>query len=83
MRKVTFSLGQHQYRPNMTKEETQRMEEITRTRNGILHAYTQEVDMSKDLPFVKTMALVEDIDEGQMYIVDPLRITFDEPYHSN
>ena len=80
MRKVTFTLGQPEHWPNMTDVEKQEMEELSKVRNGYLHAYTQDVDTSKDIPFAKTLALVEDLTGGKMHLVDPLHMSFVEPF---
>ena len=75
-RKVTFSLGRYEFDPDTTPLEISEMEEMTKERQGYFHCWTNEVDTSKDIPFVKAMALVEDLADGKVYMVDYNLITF-------
>lgn len=81
MRKVKFRLlAQIGYTPGKNEAEVRESEELTKERCGYLHAYTQDVDTSKDLPFVRTLALVEDATDGRIHIVDPSLMSFVEQY---
>ena len=81
MRNVKFRLlAQNGYRPGMSEEESREADELTKELSGYFHGYTQDVDTSKDTPYVKTLALIEDSADGHMYAVDPLLMSFVEPY---
>ena len=79
LRKVTFQLARVGHAPEQTPKERLEMEELARERNGLFHCWAQEVDTSKDIPYVKTMALVEDLEDGSVKIVefDNLRFIYD------
>lgn len=77
LRKVTFKLGTYEFYPDATKDQIAEMKERTKTRKGYFHRWIDFVDNSKDIPYVKTMALVED-NNGSMYKVDYCQIKFTE-----
>ena len=55
-----FKLGRYEFDPEATPEEQKRMEEYSKDRQGYFHRWVDDIDMSKDIPYVKTMGLVED-----------------------
>ncbi len=54
------------------------MEKLSKERNGYFHCWVEDVDTSKDIPCIKTMALVEDCSDGKVYMVDYQYIKFEE-----
>lgn len=76
---VNFSLGTYEYIPDVTDKEEQEMYERCKERRGYFHRWTEEVDASQDLPFIKPIALVEDADTGKIHEVEyhNLRFTSD------
>lgn len=76
LRKVTFTLGSYEFNPDATPAETVEMERISKERNGYFHRWVDEVDTSKDIPYVKTMALVEDSEDGTMHMVESNNVRF-------
>ncbi len=52
------------------------MEEISKVRSGYFHRWVDDVDTSKDIPYIKTMALVEDIENGEVYMVENHLLNF-------
>ena len=46
------------------------MEELIKERTGYFHRWVDDVDTSKDIPYIKTMALVEDEADGTVYTVE-------------
>ena len=76
LRKVAFTLGSYEFIPNPTPKEKDEMEEITKKRTGYFHRWVDDIDTSKDIPYIKTEALVEDIEDGKLYTVVPDLITF-------
>ena len=79
LRKVIFSLGTYEFIPDATDKEKQEMDERCKERHGYFHKWIEEVDSSKEIPFVKTMALVEEANNGKFHEVDihNLRFTTD------
>ncbi len=78
LRKVTFSLGRNEFHPDATPEEIMKMEEFSKERTGYFHRWVDDVDTSKDIPYVKTMALVEDDADGSIYMVEYHNLKFTE-----
>lgn len=76
LRKVTFSLGYPEFYPNQTPQEEAQMRELSKERNGYFHRWVEEVDTSKDLPFIKSVALVEDCENGKLYTVEYQNLKF-------
>ncbi len=54
------------------------MEDFARERNGWFHRWVEDVDTSKDIPYVKTMALVEDLEDGSIHMVEYNNLKFTE-----
>ena len=78
LRKITFSLAYYYFEPDLTDEQHKEQEEETRQRNGYFHKWVEESDISPQTqePYTKTLALVEDIETGKMYKVEPDLIKF-------
>lgn len=76
LRKVTFTLGSYEFNPDATPAETAEMERISKERNGYFHRWVDDIDTSKDIPYVKTMALVEDPEDGLMHMVEYYNVRF-------
>ncbi len=76
LRKVRFSLGNYVFDPDATPEEMAESDDISKIRIGYFHRWVDDVDTSKDIPFIKTMALVEDIENGQVYMVEYHNVVF-------
>lgn len=76
LRKVTFTLGRNEFNPEPTPREQAEMEELTKQRNGYFHKWVEDVDYSKEIPFVKSMALVEEVESGEMHVVESYNIKF-------
>ena len=73
LRKVTFFLARDGFIPDdATPEENAE----TKERNGYFLGLVNDVDTSKDMPYIKTMALVEDLDDGSVHMVEPFNLTF-------
>ena len=53
------------------------MEEYTKERHGYFHRWVDEIDTSKDIPYVKTMALVEDLEDGKVHAIETYNMQFD------
>lgn len=76
LRKVIFSLGTYEFIPDVTDKEKKEMDEHCKERRGYFHRWTEDVDCSKEIPFIKPMALVEEAESGTMYEVEPHNIRF-------
>lgn len=76
LRKVKFCLAKIGYVPDLTREEREEEHELGRMRDGYFHRWVDDVDTSKDIPYLKPMALVEDIEDGKMHLVDYYNVTF-------
>ena len=76
LRKVRFSLGQYEFHPDADSKECAEMESLSRERIGYFHRWVDDVDNSKDIPYVKTMALVEDVVDGAVHMVEYCNMTF-------
>ena len=78
LRKVTFTLGSYEFLPDPTPKEKEEMEELSKQRSGYFHRWADYVDTSNDIPYVKTMALVEDSADGTVYMVEYHNLKFSE-----
>lgn len=76
--RVTFSLGSYEFIPDATPKERKEMEELSKERIGYFHRWIDDVDTSKDIPYVKTMALVEDNADGAVHMVEYYNLKFKE-----
>lgn len=76
LRKVTFSLGYPEFYPNQTPQEEAQMRDLSKERNGYFHRGVEEVDISKDIPFIKSVALVEDCEDGKLHTVEYTNLKF-------
>lgn len=76
LRQVEFSLVAMGYIPDLSPNEEKEMQEDTRKRTGYFHRWVEDVDTSKDIPYVKTMALVEDSEDGRVHMVEYSNIRF-------
>lgn len=76
LRKVKFFLGRYEFRPDTTPEEEAEMKEYSKEREGYFHRWVDNVDNSKDIPYIKTMALVEDSVDGALHEVEYANLTF-------
>ena len=80
LRKVTFFLVRDGFYPDLTPEEQADKEALARERRGYFHKWVKEVDSSGDIPRIKTMALVEDAEEGNVYMTEYNNIKFTEDW---
>ena len=78
LRKVTFSLGRYEFHPDPTPKEEAEMEELSKERKGYFHRWVEDVDTSKDIPYLRPLALVEDIEDGSMHTVEYYNLRFSE-----
>ena len=76
LRKVTYCLGQREFIPDATQEERIEMEEFSKERKGYFHRWVDDVDTSKDIPFIKTVALIEDEESGEVIMVEYYNLKF-------
>ena len=73
---MIFSLGTYEFIPDATDKEKQEMDELCKERRGYFHRWTEDVDSSKEIPCVKTMALVEEAESGKIYEVEYYNLRF-------
>lgn len=52
------------------------MEEFSKERKGYFHRWVDDVDTSKDIPFIKTVALIEDEESGEVIMVEYYNLKF-------
>ena len=78
LRKITFQLGRYEFHPAASPKDKAEIEELTKVREGYFHRWVDEIDNSKDIPYVKTMALVEDIADGKVHMVEYDNLKFSE-----
>ena len=64
--------------PGLSEEQWQAMIEDAKVREGYLHCWTQEADTSGDVPVAKSVALVEDAEDGRIYPVEYKLLAFKE-----
>ena len=76
LRKITFCLLKDGYLPNLLAAEEEKREDLLRERKGYFHKWVEDVDCSKEIPFIKPMALVEEVDSGKIYEVEYYNIRF-------
>ena len=79
LRKVRFSYGEADgFIPNLTEEQIVEEEERTKKRDGLFHCWIDvEEESSKSGHYrEKTMALVEDLENGKIHYVEPELIEF-------
>ena len=76
LRKVIFSLGTYEFIPDATDKEKQEMEERCKERYGYFHKWIEDVDCSKEIPCIKTMALVEEANSGKIHEVEIHNLKF-------
>lgn len=68
LRKVRFS--QMNWEIGFDDKEQDEINKLAKERYGYFHCWTEEVDNSKDLPFVKKMALIEECETGKIKKID-------------
>lgn len=76
LREVRFQLLNYEYLPDARQAEIEEMNNLTKERMGYFHCWTNDVDTSKDLPFIKKMALIEDIETGEIHMVEYTKFKF-------
>lgn len=76
LRRVTFTLGSYEFIPDPTPKEMEEIEELTKERTGYFHRWVDDVDTNKDIPYIKTMALVEDNADGLIHMVEFQNLKF-------
>ena len=76
LRKVTFTLGSYEFTPNPTSKEKTDIEYLCKERSGHFHRWIDDVCTSKDIPYIKTMALVEDDADGSVHMVKYQNLKF-------
>lgn len=78
LRKVKFRFGPYEFHPNSTEQERQEMEDYSKERDGYFHRWVDDVETNKEIPYVKTLALIEDTADGKVYVVDFNNVNFTE-----
>lgn len=68
LRKVLFS--QMKWELCLNEEDQKEIDNLSKERNGLFHCWTEEVDNSMDIPFIKKMALIEECETGEIHKVD-------------
>jgi len=66
--------------PALSPEEESKQQDLAGDRKGFFHKWVEEVDPSGDIPCIKPVALVEDVDEGRIYTIDYNNIRFVEDW---
>lgn len=54
------------------------MEDYSKERDGYFHRWVDDVETNKEIPYVKTLALIEDTADGKVYVVDFNNVNFTE-----
>lgn len=75
---MSFSLGCYEFDPDATPKEEAEMEELSRKRDGYFHRWVDDVDTSKDIPYIKTMALIEDCADGSVHMIELSNMKFSQ-----
>lgn len=76
LRKVTFKLGFYEHYPNSTPKQKEENKDLTREREGFFHRWVDDLDTSKEIPIVIAKALVEDLEDGLIKLVDYYNLKF-------
>ena len=76
LRKVTFRLGEYEFHPDEDSAGQDSMIDYSKERIGYFHKWVEDVDTSKDIPYVRTMALVEDSIDGKIYQIESYNLNF-------
>lgn len=74
LRKVLFS--QIKWELSLDDNDQQDIDALSKEREGLFHCWTEEVDNSKDIPFIKKMALIEECETGKILKIDYNLIKF-------
>lgn len=78
LRKVSFKLKHYEFDPDTTPNQEAEMKRLSKEREGYFHRWVDDVDNSKDIPYVKTMALVEELENSSMHVIEYYNLTFKE-----
>lgn len=74
LRKVKFTLAPYECH---TDEDLRKdNEERSKIREGYFHRWIEDIDTSKDIPYIKTVGLIEEIGTGKLYVTDYYNINF-------
>lgn len=76
LRKIIFTLGSCEFDPDATEAERKEMEEHCKDRRGYFHRWIEDVDCSKEIPCIKPLALVEEVESGEIFEVQPHHVKF-------
>lgn len=76
LRKVSFRFTPYEFHPDRTETEEKEMEELSKEREGYFHCWTEDVDTSKEIPYIKKMALVENPEDGSIHMVESCNLHF-------
>lgn len=76
LRKVKYLLEKCGFDPDATTDGRAEMEERAKEHDGYFHRWVDDVDTSKDIPFIKTVALIEDKESGKLYTTESANIRF-------
>ncbi len=76
LRNVTFRLGNYEFNPDADIKEEAEMQDRCKERSGYFHRWVDDVETNKDIPYVKTMALVEDAEDGKIHTVEYYNLQF-------
>lgn len=76
LRKVKFKLGFYEHYPNSTPKQKEENKDLTREREGFFHRWVDDLDTSKEIPIVIAKALVEDLEDGLIKLVDYYNLKF-------
>ena len=76
LRNVTFRLGNYEFNPDADSNKEAEMQSRSKERRGYFHRWVDDVETNKDIPYVKTMALVEDAEDGKIHTVEYYNLQF-------
>lgn len=74
LRKVRFS--QLKWEMCLNEKEQGELNNLAKERDGYFHCWTEEIDESKSIPYIKKMALIEDCLTGKLHKVEYNLIKF-------
>ncbi len=64
------------FNPDASPKELAEYECCSQEREGYFHRWMDDNETGKDIPYVKTVALVEDAESGKMNIVEYYNLRF-------
>ena len=64
------------YESRTDEKELTEMEIKAKQREGYFHKWVEDLDLSKEIPYIKPIALIEDRESGELKMVDYYLVTF-------